>query len=287
MRLDSASKRLVAMALREDLGKHGDLTTRFFLPAGKAFRARIQAKAAGVFCGRAAAEEVFRLAAPRAALRWRKRDGDALRPGETIVEIRGGREILTAERPALNFLQRLSGVATATAAYARALRGTRTRVYDTRKTLPGWRTLDKYAVRCGGGANHRMGLHDMILLKDNHLAGWTAEGAPARALRARVAAFRRRHPRVPIEIEAKTRAEVERALDLGADIILLDNMPPARLKREIALIRARAPRAGIEISGRVNLKTLPALARLGADRISVGRITHSAPALDMSLELDA
>lgn len=280
-RLDAASRDLVRSAVREDLGRRGDLTTRCFLPPGGRYSARIVFREAGVLCGAPAAAEVFRRICPRARVTWRCADGTFLRAGAAAAIVRGPREILTAERTALNFLQRLSGIATLTRRYVREARGTRAAVLDTRKTLPGWRALAKYAVRTGGGANHRMGLYDMVLLKDNHLAGWRPEEAARR-----VASFRRTHPRVPIEIEAKTHAEVVTALRLGADMILLDNMPPPALRREIRFIRATGLDTLIEISGGVDLKSVGRLARLGPDRISVGRLTHSAPALDISMELE-
>ena len=283
--LDPISKALVRLALREDLGRAGDLTTKFFLPPRRTYRARIIAKQTGVLCGTRVVGEVFRQACPSARLRWLKRDGASLRRGETVALLRGPRELLSAERTALNFLQRLSGIATLTRAFVEEARGTRARIYDTRKTAPGWRALAKHAVLRGGGRNHRMGLYDMVLLKDNHLAGWSTE-APERVA-ARMKAFRRRHPRVPVEIEAKTHAEVEKALSLGADLVLLDNMPPATLRREIAFIRSRTSRVAVEVSGGVDLSSVRRLARLGPDRISVGKLTHSAPSLDLSLELDA
>jgi len=291
VRIDPETRDLVRRALREDLGRRGDLTTLRFLPPARSYSARIVAKAEGILCGRALADEVFRRACPSARLRWRFRDGNRIRRGDVLCRIRGPRGILTAERTALNFLQHLSGIATLTDRYAARVRGTRARVYDTRKTLPGWRALAKYAVRTGGGRNHRMGLHDMVLLKDNHLTGWGLEGPgdpgiPSPAVVRRLRAFRRRHPRVPVEIEARDAAEVRLALALGADLILLDNMPRAVLRRNIRFIRERSPKTRVEVSGGVDLRSVTALARLGPDRISVGRLTHSAPALDLSLKLD-
>ena len=206
-------------------------------------------------------------------------DGRAVKPGDTVMRVAGTRALLSAERTALNFLQRLSGVATLTAQYSARLKGTRARIYDTRKTLPGYRELDKYAVRCGGGTNHRMGLYDAALLKDNHWAG-------GRDVESGVRAARRKYPGLVIEIEAADLSQVERAVAAEADVILLDNMARPLLRRAIALIRKKAPKTEIEISGGVSLATVRALGRLGPDRISVGRLTHSAPALDLSLEID-
>ena len=281
MRLDSDSKALVRLALAEDLGEAGDITTEGFLPGALRLKGRFLVKRSGVLCGTAVADEVFRLAAPGTKVRWLKKDGDAVRAGEMAGTIEGGRRLLSAERTALNFLQRLSGIATLTRAYVRKTRGSRAQIYDTRKTAPGFRSLDKFAVLCGGGRNHRRGLFDMAMLKDNHL-----RALPLKELAARLAAFRRRRPRVPVEVEAQTHAEVESAVRLKADVVMLDNMGLAALRREIAWLRRNAPAAEIEISGGLGLADIRPLARLGPDRISVGRITHSAPALDISLELE-
>ncbi|MDE2292616.1 MAG: carboxylating nicotinate-nucleotide diphosphorylase [Elusimicrobia bacterium] len=279
--MDASLRRLVSEALAEDLGRAGDVTTDGFLPEGRLYQAVIRAKQEGVLCGAAAAQEVFRQASPRARLRWLAEDGARLKKGQAVVLITGPRTILTAERTALNFLQHLSGVATLSRRYADAVRGTRAKVYDTRKTLPGWRALEKYAVRCGGAQNHRLGLYDMAMLKDNHWAG-----APAEEMRRRVAAFRKKHPRVPIQMEAADLAQVGAALELGADLVLLDNMGAPLLRKAIALVRRTAPRVKVEVSGGVDLSTIRALARLGPDRISVGRLTHSAPALDLSMKIE-
>ncbi|MBI3298791.1 MAG: carboxylating nicotinate-nucleotide diphosphorylase [Elusimicrobia bacterium] len=281
MRAERALAARVRAALAEDLGPAGDLTTRHFLPAGRSYRAFIKAKAEGVLCGVPAAAETFRQTCPRAKVRWLAKDGDRVRPGQVVARIAGPREILTAERVALNFLQHLSGIATLARRYAEAVRGTRAKVYDTRKTLPGWRALAKAAVKAGGAENHRMGLHDMVLLKDNHWAGTTPE-----ALARKVAAFRRRRPGVPVQVEADSLERVRLSLGLKPDLILLDNMGPRLLRRAIALVRRQAPRVKVEVSGGVDLHTVRALALLGPDRISVGRLTHSAPALDLSMKIE-
>lgn len=282
MRADANLKRLVRAALAEDLGRAGDLSTTFFLPKDRQYRAYVKAKADGVLCGMVPATEALRQACPRARIKWLVKDGARLRPGQIVARLTGPRGILTAERTMLNFLQRLSGVATLSRRYADAVRGTRAKVYDTRKTLPGWRALDKYAVRCGGAENHRMGLYDMVMLKDNHLAGASPE-----ELSRRIAAFRRRHPRVPIQVEANSLDQLRQALALKPELILLDNMGAPLLRRAIALARRLSPRVKLEVSGGVDLNTIRALAKLGPDRISVGRITHSAPALDLSLKIEA
>lgn len=281
--LDKRQLRLrVKAALSEDLGRAGDLSTTRFLARGRTFRAVIKAKAPGVLCGVAAARETLRQACPGAKALWLARDGARLKPGQVIARLRGPRELLSAERTLLNFLQHLSGVATLAARYVQAVKGTKARIYDTRKTLPGWRALEKYAVRCGGAENHRMGLYDMVMLKDNHWAGSSPE-----ELARKVAAFRRTHPKVPIQVEADSLSRLEAALALGPELVLLDNMPPALLRRAIALCRRRAPRVKVEVSGGVDLKTVRARALLGPDRISVGKLTHSAPALDISMKFEA
>lgn len=268
---------LIREAIREDLGSRGDLTTHFFVPRGAKISGRIVLKAAGVVCGTRVAAKVFRKVAPSCRIRILVPDGRTGRVGQEILQVRGDQKILSAERIALNFLQRLSGIATLTRAFVDQVFGTRAKIYDTRKTLPGWRILDKYAVQCGGGQNHRLGLYDMVLLKDNHWS-W---GDLGRSLLN----FRRSHPKIPVEIEADRLSRVKRALDLGADIILLDNMSLRNLKISIKMIRKISPKTAIEISGGVSLKNVRSLALLGPDRISIGRLTHSVEALDMSLEV--
>jgi nicotinate-nucleotide pyrophosphorylase (carboxylating) len=277
-RLDPAAYReLLRAALREDLGRAGDLTTRFFVPRGTRLRARVVSRESGVVCGLDAAAAAFKACEPRARVRALVRDGARVRPGQAVLEVAGGRGLLTAERTALNFLQHMSGVASLTRRYVDRVRGTRAKIMDTRKTLPGWRALDKYAVACGGGVNHRMGLYDAALVKDNHYVGGRL-GAGARELR-------RRFPRAQLIVECDAPAQVGHALKLAPDVILLDNMAPAALRREIARVRRAAPRVKIEISGGVSLGSVRRLARLGPDRISIGRLTHSAPALDLGLDL--
>jgi nicotinate-nucleotide pyrophosphorylase (carboxylating) len=194
------------------------------------------------------------------------------------MEVSGNRSILTAERTALNFLQRMSGIATLTRQYVDAIKGTRAKIYDTRKTLPGWRLLDKYAVTCGGGYNHRMGLYDAVMVKDNHYFGGNLERGVQNLRRK----FSRR---VPLYIECETPQQVDKAMRLRPSVILLDNMKPSLLRREIRRIRQTAPSISIEVSGGIDLRTIRSIARLGPDRISIGRLTHSAPALDLGLDL--
>jgi nicotinate-nucleotide pyrophosphorylase (carboxylating) len=207
-------------------------------------------------------------------------DGQAVDAGAGVLRISGSaRALLTAERVALNFVQRLSGVATATARFVAAVAGTRARILDTRKTTPGWRRFEKYAVACGGGTNHRVGLHDLVLIKDNHLAALA--GAAPNPVAAAVNRARELWPALRVEVEADTLEQVRLAVEAGADIILLDNMPPARLREAAALV---AGRAQLEASGGVTLNTVRAIAETGVDFISVGAVTHSARAVDLGLD---
>lgn len=279
MKVDAPIRRLVREALAEDLNREGDLSTEFFIPRTAKLRAHLVAKQSGTLCGRAIVDEIFRSTARGSRIRWAIKEGGSFAKGAILARISGPRSLLTAERTALNFLQHLSGIATLTHAFVEKTRGTRAKIYDTRKTIPGWRRLAKYAVRIGGGSNHRMGLYDMVMLKDNHLAARDD-------LAERIRTFRKKRPRVKIEIEAANAAEVELALTLGADVVMLDNMDTARLRRQIRVIRRANPRTEIEVSGGVALSAVARLAKLGPDRISVGRLTHSAPAVDISMKLD-
>lgn len=271
----SAWRPLLRAALAEDLGRAGDVTTRFFVPRTAKVKARIVSRETGVICGLEIAAAAFKACDPRARVSLLARDGDRVRPGRAVLAVSGGPGLLTAERTALNFLQRLSGVASLTRRYADRVKGTRAKILDTRKTLPGWRALDKYAVASGGGVNHRLGLYDAAMVKDNHYGGDLAAGA---------ARLRRAFPKMPLIIECETPAQTARALALRPDSILLDNMRGARLRREIKRIRSAAPRVKIEVSGGVDLTSVRALALLGPDYISIGRLTHSAPALDLGLD---
>jgi len=271
----------VDAALREDIGR-GDVTTEVFVPAGRPYRAVALAKEEGVLCGVEAAAYAFRRLDGRAVVRVLKKDGSLLKPGDRIMEVRGGRALLTAERTALNFMQRLSGAATMARRFVLLAKGTHAKIFDTRKTTPGLREMEKYAVLCGGACNHRIGLYDAVLIKDNHIkaAGWDF-------IRSRVPSLRARKGLKFVEIEAASFQDVKEATSCGPDIILLDNMPVPLLRKSIAYIKSLpGRRPEIEISGGVNLKTVRRLALLGPDRISVGQITHSAKALDISLEVE-
>jgi nicotinate-nucleotide pyrophosphorylase (carboxylating) len=264
---------LIDAALAEDVGS-GDVTTELLVPAGATGRALLTQKAPGVLAGLRVAESVFHRVDP--SLRWHSHVEEGVwRDGGLVAEVAGAsRSILTAERVALNFLQRLSGVATLTARYVRAVEGTGTRILDTRKTTPGLRILEKQAVLAGGGHNHRGGLFDAILVKENHAA---MAGGVGEATRRAVASS------LPVEIECATLDEVREAVGAGAPRILLDNMTNDELRAAVEFV---AGRAELEASGGVSLDTVRAIAETGVDFISVGALTHSAPALDVSLILE-
>lgn len=278
--LSERSRTLVALALEEDLGEHGDITARACLPDGRRGRARIEARQAGVVCGLQLVNAVFQAVAGGAPItvRHRVHEGDRVEPLQRLVEIEGElAHILAGERTALNFLQRLSGIASATRRLVEAVEGTGTRILDTRKTLPGWRELDKYAVACGGGRNHRRGLYDMFLIKENHIAG--AGGIPAALERAQALRVRE-GLESPIEIEVETLDELAQALEGGAEIVMLDNFSPGAVHEAVALA---AGRARLEVSGGITEHNLRDYALSGVDYISVGALTHSVTAFDCSL----
>lgn len=265
---------IVDRALREDIGR-GDLSAEATIPPDRMGKARLIAKAPGRIAGLDVAAYAFRRIDPRLELEFVAHDGDDVRSGDEVMHIRGwARSILSAERVALNFLQRLSGIATATAAAVRATEGTNTIIVDTRKTTPGLRVLEKYAVRVGGGRNHRYGLDDAVMIKENHI---TAAGGITAAVQAARSYLGHMHK---IEVEVETLAEVEEALAAGADAILLDNMD---LETMSEAVRRIAGRAIVEASGGIRPETVADVARTGVDVISLGWITHSAPALDLSL----
>lgn len=277
-RLSESSRRRIGEALQEDVGE-GDWTTSWIVPSELEAEAQIECGADGVVAGLPAAIEVFRQAGG-AVLEPLVNDGDSVVMGSTIARLRGpARAILTGERVALNFLMRLSGVATYTRRFVRAVEGTKARITDTRKTTPLWRELERAATRAGGAVNHRYGLFDMVLIKDNHLA-CTGEIAAA------VARVREANERgLRIEVEVSGPAEVEAALESGVDRILLDNMTRDQVADAVRRIRGRAPRVEIEASGGITLESVRSFAEAGVDLISVGALTHSAPALDFSLDL--
>ena len=271
----------VRAALAEDVGS-GDATTLATVPDDSRSRAVMRAREPLVVAGIAFAETAFRELSTALEISTAIADGKSAAAGDVLMALAGPTSaILTAERVALNFVQRLSGVATAAAQYVNAIRGTKAEILDTRKTTPGWRAFEKYAVTCGGARNHRIGLFDMVLIKDNHLAALRdvkPNAAAAAVLRARM-----KFPQLKVEVEADTLEQVAQAADAGADFILLDNMTPAQLRDAVAII---AGRAKTEASGGVNLQTVRAIAETGVDFISVGAITHSARAVDIGLDFE-
>ncbi|HHE48080.1 MAG TPA: carboxylating nicotinate-nucleotide diphosphorylase [Candidatus Acetothermia bacterium] len=270
-----AAKPLIDLALAEDVGK-GDVTTVATVPEGKEGRAVIIAKAYGIVCGLPIAAEAFRNVDAAIRLTHLASDGEPVAPGDVVAALSGPlRGILTAERTALNFLTHLSGIATLTARFVDVVAPYRAVILDTRKTTPGWRILEKYAVRCGGGRNHRMGLYDMVLIKDNHIAACGSLAEAVRRVRAAGISL-------PIEVEVRTLAELEEALSLGVDRILLDNMDIPTLREAVARAKGRVE---LEASGGVGLENAAEIAACGVDYISIGALTHSAPALDFSLEI--
>ncbi len=272
----------VQLALAEDIGS-GDVTTLATVPETAMSAAVMRARDTLVVAGLAFAETAFRELSTAVKIEAPVHDGQRVGDGETLLRISGpSRAMLTAERVALNFVQRLSGVATLTAQFVDAVKGTPTQILDTRKTTPGWRRFEKYAVACGGGRNHRIGLYDLVLIKDNHLAALREE--KPNAIAAAVARAREKFPQLKVEVEADTLEQVEQAADAGADIILLDNMNPLQLRLAVQKIRGRAQ---TEASGGVNLASVHAIAETGVDFISVGALTHSARAVDIGLDFEA
>lgn len=271
-----AAQTLIDLALAEDLREHGDLTTRALPQSNRRVVARIIAKAEGVVAGLPLVAEVFQRA--QVQCDFTTNEGESVLPRTLVVQLNGeASALLTYERTALNFLQRLSGIATLTRKFVEAVAGTRAQILDTRKTTPGWRVLEKYAVRCGGGKNHRIGLHDMFLLKENHIA---AAGGITTAVESCRAYARAQKQNWRVEVEAKNFNEVEESLRCGADQIMLDNMSLDDMQRAVQLVAGRAP---LEASGNVSLERIRAIAATGVDYISIGSLTHSAPAMDFSL----
>jgi nicotinate-nucleotide pyrophosphorylase (carboxylating) len=273
-----AVEELVRSALQEDAA-FNDLTTIATVVSGRRSRATLVARENGVVCGMALALEAFRLLDAKATFRIEHEDGARVKAAEPVLFVTGhARGLLSAERVALNYMQRLSGIATITSRYVDAVKGTNAKILDTRKTTPGWRALEKYAVRAGGGTNHRMDLSTGVLIKDNHLAALDGDVAKA-VSRAREIAPKG----VKIEVECDRIEQVERAAEAGADIILLDNMSPETMAECVKVV---AGRAILEASGGVTLATVRAIAVTGVDWISVGALTHSAPSMDLALDFD-
>lgn len=274
-----ACQRLVEWAIREDLGPAGDITSRTLVPADRQGEALFVQRTAGVVAGLPAAQATLEAIDGSLHFESRVPDGSPTKPGQELACVRGSlRSILTAERLALNFLQRLSGVATLTRRYVEAVAGLPVVILDTRKTTPGWRLLEKYAVRQGGGTNHRMGLYDGVLIKDNHLAALGGDLVLAiQRARQELRGF-------TVECEVDTLAQLERVLPLRPDIVLLDNMTVDQMREAVGLRNARGPGIRLEASGGVNLTNVRAIAESGVDSISVGALTHSATAQDIGLD---
>lgn len=273
--------RAVQTALTEDIGG-GDVTSLSTVPENSRFTVAMRAREVLVAAGLPLAEAVFRELSPGVQVEQLARDGHRAKAGETLLRLSGdARAILSGERVALNFVQRLSGVATLTAQFVDAIKGTHARILDTRKTTPGLRHLERYAVTCGGGANHRFGLFDMVLIKDNHLAA--LRHAEPNAVTAAVRAAREKYPQIRVEVEADTLEQVEQAAAAGADFVLLDNMTLVQLRLSVQKCKGRSK---TEASGGVNLSTVRAIADTGVDFISVGALTHSARAVDIGLDFE-
>ncbi|HEY4449736.1 MAG TPA: carboxylating nicotinate-nucleotide diphosphorylase [Steroidobacteraceae bacterium] len=268
----------VEAALREDLGS-GDVTASL-VPAAQRVRGSVVSREQAVVCGRAWADETFRQLDSKVQLTWHAADGDRVAPQQVIFSIAGpARPVLTGERTALNFLQLLSATATAARRFVDAVAGTGCQILDTRKTLPGLRTAQKYAVRCGGARNHRMGLYDQVLIKENHIAA-------AGSLTGAIEAARHSAAGVTVEVEVETLGELQEALSARADIVMLDEFALEDMRAAVALNRAQGAVAKLEVSGSVSLDAVRAIAETGVDFISVGAITKNVQAIDLSMRLD-
>jgi nicotinate-nucleotide pyrophosphorylase (carboxylating) len=276
--MDSFLDRLISLALEEDLGAAGDITTNALVPADALGTAELIAKERLVLAGLDAFARVFHLVDPTVQVELLEREGQEVQPMALVARVRGSmRALLTAERTALNIVQRTSGMATMSHQVMATVRGTKLRVLDTRKTAPGMRSLSKQAVKSGGAFNHRFGLFDGVLIKDNHIAA--VGGSVREALRR----ARANAPQlVKIEIEVTTLEQLTEALEEGADVVMLDNMDDEQVRRAVELVAGRIP---IEVSGGITLERLPRLAKLGVDFVSMGALTHSARAMDLSLEI--
>ena len=289
-------RQLIHLAVREDLDRGHDWTTVVLVPSGTKGQANVVARRGGVICGLKAAALVAAQTDLEVVFSERVADGSVVAAGQIVASLAGpARSLLTIERIVLNFIGRLSGISSLTAQFVAAASGTRARIYDTRKTTPGWRRLEKYAVRAGGGHNHRTGLFDAVLIKDNHLAvgtGKQARYSPAQAVRC-VRQFLEGLPQgepagaLLVEVEVESLSQLAQVLPEGPDVVLLDNMPLDQLRQAVALRDERAPAVELEASGGISLASLPAIAATGVERISAGALTHSAAWLDVALDWDA
>ncbi len=279
--MNEITSKLIDLAVEEDI-RGGDVTSLYFVPEDRQSSSFIHAKADGVLAGMAVAMEVFRRIDPDLKLKELKKDGDVLSYGDHVLEISGSaRSILTAERTALNFMQRLSGIATKTREFVDLTGRSKAKVLDTRKTTPGWRALEKMAVVAGGGTNHRMGLYDRAMVKDNHLVAQNK----LEAIQDAILALKKARPDVEVELETDTLEQVGAFLGLeGVDYILLDNMDNETMTKAVAMRDDAQSKVLLEASGGVNHETIAAISKTGVDYISVGALTHSAVALDLSLD---
>ena len=278
----AAADVLIGLGLAEDLETAGDLTCAALIRPEESAAVQVVARSNGILSGSPIGRMVFARLDPNVRWESHRRDGESISRGEAVATVSGPlATLLTGERTMLNFMTHLSGIASLTRRFVDAVHGTRAVVLDTRKTLPGWRVLEKYAVRCGGGTNHRMGLYDGVLIKDNHLAAWTESDSIAHA----VIAARQRSPHgVSIEVEVDSVAQLRDALDGKPDIVLLDNMDLQTLRESVSIRNQVAPGVLLEASGGVTLATVAEIAQTGVERISVGGLTHSAPALDLAFD---
>lgn len=289
----AACRQLATFALLEDLGDVGDITSLATIPASQMGRAVFVARKPGVLAGVQTGAIVAALVDPSVSFETHCADGTGLEPGTRIATVSGNmRSILAIERTALNFMQRLCGIATLTRTYLKLVEGLPTKILDTRKTTPGWRRLEKYAVRMGGGTNHRIGLFDGMLVKDNHLESIQAQSGAAsptdpilwKTLGDRIEAFRRTHPGLPVEIEVDSLDQLGLALALKPEIVLVDNFAVERLREAVKLRNRLAPATLLEASGGIARETLRSVAETGVERVSIGALTHSAIALDIGLD---
>lgn len=282
LKLTNEIELLIDLALREDLGENGDVTSNCILNSDDEGQASIIVKKDGIIAGLPIAEWVFKKVNPGLKVQNRVEEGSKVQRDEEVVRIIGPLAgILTAERTGLNFLQRLSGIATLTAEFVRKVAGTKVRILDTRKTTPGFRVLEKYAVRAGGGGNHRFGLYDMVLIKENHIA---AAGGIASAVEQTRENMKKRDLNLKIEVEVRNLSEVEQVLNLAVDRLMLDNMSLQKIREAVKSANGKVE---LEVSGGVTLETVREIAETGVNYISVGALTHSAPSLDLSLLIDA
>jgi nicotinate-nucleotide pyrophosphorylase (carboxylating) len=280
---EHAAQALIQLGIAEDLGLAGDITSQAVIPRDLHGQATFVARSVGVLSGSPIIQLVCNAIDPSLRLDQRTTDGSALQPQQPIATMSGSmRSILAVERTALNFLQKLSGIATQTSRYVEQVKETKCQVLDTRKTTPGWRVLEKYAVRCGGGHNHRMGLFDAVMIKDNHLAGLRHHGTPlAEAVRQARAAVGNK---IIVEVEVESLEQLKEALTANPDVILLDNMNVVLLRQAVDIRNRTASHVRLEASGGITLSTLREVARTGVDCVSVGALTHSAQALDIALD---